>query len=1724
MTEQEKNYFDELRAKKLQDIKTFEDPAYSGSWEGIVEKYSEQAHFIYELLQNADDAGATSVHFVLENDRLIFTHNGTRHFSISDPKTEGIDREQGRLGDINAILGIAFSNKENKIGKFGMGFKAVFQYTKTPFVYDPHFRFRIDRYIVPDILANDLPERKESDTVFVFPFNHNDKTPEETYKDIKIRLTNLNSPILFLTNLKEISYEYEDITGSYSKEISESLIVGDTKIERIFMCGEISLQQTVQSLWLFSRQYNGFGYSVGFETDENGKLKPVSKPAYCYFPTKVNTSLHFIIHAPFLLTDSREGIKAGESHNETLINLLASLAGDSLLLLRELGEKNKIRLISDDIINIIPYDDTLFADDNDRGMSHISFKPFYTHIMRIFQTKQIIPTETGYTTMLNAYLAENPALPKLFSDDQLGELCGNPNAHWAFPSIGRDSISRSNKPLMKYLDLITSNWLNEEYLIRGRYAQNSTVRKTMEGITKKFIKKQNVFWLHRLYKWMSETAARTDMAKTAPIFLDSYSEPSAAYDSKGEHILFLPSAMSGYATIREDLLTEKNTVQFINKLGIAQPSLKDEIYQQIIPLYKNFRQVNNERHFALFFQYYKTLSSVAQQRFISEIKDYSFIECRYQEQINSRGFAKGGDLYYPEKNLKRYLETKQSALFVDQDKYLMMFGEKQKPELLDFLTRLGVNYLPGIKERRLDFLTEMRKNRTLPTDRSTGEQKYIERYIDGLEEIVKYIVAQKSKDKSILLWQMLLKISEKNFNLDYAISGQYYYFYRTKHVKPFDSNDKIILRSARWLLNNSGKFCSAKELYLDILSSDYETKSYEARRLLDFLDIKEKPVEQVSRAGIDDSNLTDEQRNAVKIGRYAAENGISLSDLMDLKMDRERKRKLAQEQEYQELYNTEEATQTPLKQKPTDSSQAPDNDDNTSRISKRLRHISNDICQIAAGIPDNEMIEPYSDLEENADSDEYMPRVVDFSKRIKYTKDKAANKVIEINKQEELLNTALSSRRYTYKWFLSLLQAEIYESNTQTTNSKEVSISFANVEFDPGTRRTLILRKPNKPIPQYIEDLTDIPLTLDYGGETKSLAIEVASVKGFTLRVKLKPHVNVSSVDFSGVRESRIVAQKPTFLLEELRKSLEKLNFKLDYDMQANLCKNIQFVFGAPGTGKTTYLSSNHIIPVMSWSDDYKVLVLTPTNGAADVLTRKIINIMGNDHSFKKWLIRFGVTADEIIEANGVWHDKTFDIRSLKRCVVVTTIDRFPYDFFMPPGQRIFLSEINWDYIIIDEASMIPLVKVIYPLYKKVPRQFIIAGDPFQIEPAIKISQWKNENIYTMVGLNSFTDPKTTPHNYPVKLLTEEYRSVPSIGRLYSRLTYGGSLRHHRQESSPVRLEFGGLKFESLNIIKFPVSKYESIYRPKRLKGSWYHTYSALFTYELVRRLAPKINTAGGNPIKIGIISPYHAQAELIEKLISSCTLPPEISVRASTIHGFQGEECEIIFAVFNPPDRISASKELFINKLNIINVAISRAKDYLFVLMPDDDTENVNNLMLIKEIEHYIRGSSNYFEESSQVLEMKLFGSGTYLEDSTFSTGHQNVNVYGTPEKVYEVRSEDDAVDIQVMHKIGSYPEQRNAAHTQAEPAEEPQRISVPVMSGIPSQPEKKPVVSAEQTDFVYSSKYGEGRIISRENMYGRTIITVKFEKSQKTFDEAVAISRHILSYIQKAASEMLT
>jgi hypothetical protein len=153
--------------------------------------------------------------------------------------------------------------------------------------------------------------------------------------------------------------------------------------------------------------------------------------------------------------------------------------------------------------------------------------------------------------------------------------------------------------------------------------------------------------------------------------------------------------------------------------------------------------------------------------------------------------------------------------------------------------------------------------------------------------------------------------------------------------------------------------------------------------------------------------------------------------------------------------------------------------------------------------------------------------------------------------------------------------------------------------------------------------------------------------------------------------------------------------------------------------------------------------------------------------------------------------------------------------------------------------------------------------------------------------------------------------------------------------------------------------------------------------------------------------------------------LPAEVidpSEHVGTIHGFQGDECDMIFALISPPEYIAQSPHYkpMLEREYILNVAISCAKDRLVLLVPDEHTHNYTalkelNYLLDLGRTHIEAHGGDLAEYHADDIERILFGCAGYLADHSFSTGHQTVNVYGPTTRRYEVRLSDTAIDVQI-------------------------------------------------------------------------------------------------------------
>jgi hypothetical protein len=309
--------------------------------------YPDRAHFVYELLQNAEDAGATEIAFTLTPQKLVCEHNG-RAFT---------------LADVTSITGLHDSTKANaqdKIGKFGVGFKSVFVYTQSPSIRSGAFAFRIIQLILPEPTASDgaLQER----TRFEFPFDNPKKPPQEAYSEIASGLDELDEKtLLFLSNLKSVAWQIgTDSVGKvlrvqHSEFHVEVLKESGSKIAS--SSHFLKFDETVPGL---EKQCAAVAYPLDvlpgvrrFDADarlaDQLKIIPAEPGSVAvFFPAvKEASGLRFHLHAPFVPELSRASIKEAKA-NLPLFEQLAALSAQSLHRIKELG------LLTPDFLSVLP--------------------------------------------------------------------------------------------------------------------------------------------------------------------------------------------------------------------------------------------------------------------------------------------------------------------------------------------------------------------------------------------------------------------------------------------------------------------------------------------------------------------------------------------------------------------------------------------------------------------------------------------------------------------------------------------------------------------------------------------------------------------------------------------------------------------------------------------------------------------------------------------------------------------------------------------------------------------------------------------------------------------------------------------------------------------------------------------------------------------------------------------------------------------------------------------------------------------------------------------------------------------------------------------------------------------------------------------------------------------------------------------------------------------------
>ncbi|HEU0036931.1 MAG TPA: AAA domain-containing protein [Kofleriaceae bacterium] len=247
------------------------------------------------------------------------------------------------------------------------------------------------------------------------------------------------------------------------------------------------------------------------------------------------------------------------------------------------------------------------------------------------------------------------------------------------------------------------------------------------------------------------------------------------------------------------------------------------------------------------------------------------------------------------------------------------------------------------------------------------------------------------------------------------------------------------------------------------------------------------------------------------------------------------------------------------------------------------------------------------------------------------------------------------------------------------------------------------------------------------------------------------------------------------------------------------------------------------------------------------------------------------------------------------------------------------MTDERFDVLIAEEAGMAPLPTLFYAasLCKE---RAIMVGDPRQLPPIVQSSE---PLVRRTIGRNIFEvaieDPATSD---VVAMLDVQYRMHPAIGALVGGLFYGDRLVHRGDpavlEAIVARAPFPG---RPLAI----VDTRASTACERSAKGSSrVNPRSAQITAALA------LEAVRDGASSVAVITPYAAHAVEIRRLLAAQRIADV--VECSTIHRFQGRECDVVVIdlVDAAPMRPSA---LLAEAPNLLNVSISRARGKLVIV-----------------------------------------------------------------------------------------------------------------------------------------------------------------------------------------------
>jgi hypothetical protein len=302
-TRQPPSYFTKIEQNANNRWKQLEaDPELVGPWHQLFSQVQSPPHVLSELLQNADDAGATRAVARIVDGEFVFEHNG----------------EDFTSDQFASLCRFAFSNKRtlHTIGFRGVGFKSTFSLGDDVDVLTPTLavRFNRARFTLPIWLDSAPPATTTAVRVHV--------TDEYRLKELEQSLRQwATSPVslLFFRNLRELEINGRQIA---KKRIADGPI-SSSEVFSLTHLDSLNRKKT-ENLMVVQSDAQPFPEDAVREIRKERNIPDMQFPPcsvelvfgisgqerlYVVLPTGAVLDLPFSINAPFIQDPARYGIK-----------------------------------------------------------------------------------------------------------------------------------------------------------------------------------------------------------------------------------------------------------------------------------------------------------------------------------------------------------------------------------------------------------------------------------------------------------------------------------------------------------------------------------------------------------------------------------------------------------------------------------------------------------------------------------------------------------------------------------------------------------------------------------------------------------------------------------------------------------------------------------------------------------------------------------------------------------------------------------------------------------------------------------------------------------------------------------------------------------------------------------------------------------------------------------------------------------------------------------------------------------------------------------------------------------------------------------------------------------------------------------------------------------------------------------------------------------------------